>query len=54
MVVAVLDERGRGRGSGVPFENRLAVNYTFSAGKIVRWEFFKTREAALEAAGLRE
>jgi ketosteroid isomerase-like protein len=53
-VLVVHHERGRGKGSGVPFEHRWAVLYTLAAGKLVRVEAFSTREEALEAAGLRE
>ena len=51
-VVVVTDERGRGRGSGVPFEQRSATIFTLRAGKIARLQIFNTREEALEAAGL--
>jgi ketosteroid isomerase-like protein len=53
-VVAVMRERGRGKGSGAPFEQRLAQVWTFHRGRIIRWELFPDRAAALEAAGLRE
>ncbi len=51
-VVVVVDERGRGRGSGAPFERRWAQVWTFSRGRIVRWELFADRAAALRAVGL--
>ena len=53
-VVVVHYERGRGRGSGTPFERRWATLYTLRADKMVRFKGFATREDALEAAGLRE
>jgi len=53
-VLVVHHERGRGKGSGVPFERRWAVIYTLAAGKLVRVQGFGTREEALEAAGLSE
>jgi ketosteroid isomerase-like protein len=53
-VVVVFRERGRGKGSGAPFEQRLAQIWTFHRGRIIRWELFPHRAAALEAAGLRE
>ncbi len=34
--VVVLRERGRGRGSGAPFDERHAQTWTFSRGRIVR------------------
>jgi ketosteroid isomerase-like protein len=48
----VLTVRERGRGSGVPFEERWAQVWTFSRGRIVRWENFPDRASALEAVGL--
>ena len=51
-VVVVVHERGRGKGSGVPFDRRWAQIWTFSRGRIVRWEVFPDRAAALEAAGI--
>jgi ketosteroid isomerase-like protein len=53
-VVVVMRERGRGKGSGAPFEQRQAQVWTFHRGRIIRWEFFPDRSAALQAAGLRE
>ncbi|MCE3267400.1 MAG: hypothetical protein K0S15_2109 [Solirubrobacterales bacterium] len=53
-VVVVHYERGRGRGSGTPFERRWATLYTLRADKMVRFKGFATREDALEAAGLSE
>jgi ketosteroid isomerase-like protein len=51
-VVVVMRERGRGRGSGVPVDERWAQVWTFSRGRIVRWEMFPDRAAALQAVGL--
>ena len=51
-VLVVLRERGRGKGSGAPFEKRRAQIWTFSRGRIVRWEEYADRDAALAAAGL--
>jgi ketosteroid isomerase-like protein len=48
VVVSVL-ERGRGKGSGVPYERRFAQVWTFHRGKIIRWELFADEAAALEA-----
>jgi ketosteroid isomerase-like protein len=53
-VVLVVQERGRGRGSGVPFERRWAQVWTFRQGRLIRWELFPDRATALEAVGLRE
>jgi ketosteroid isomerase-like protein len=53
-VVVALRERGRGKGSGAPFDKRFAQVWTFSRGRIVRWEVFPNIARALEAAGLSE
>ncbi len=53
-VVVVAHERGRGKGSGAPFEQRYAVICTFGRGRIIRWDAFPDKAAALEAAGLSE
>jgi ketosteroid isomerase-like protein len=53
-VVGVVRERGRGKGGGVPFDRRWAQVWTFSRGRIIRWEHFSDKAEALEAAGLRE
>ncbi len=51
-IVLVVDERGRGKGSGVPFQRRFAQVWTFEGGKVVRWEVFSGKVAALQAVGL--
>ena len=53
-VVVVADERGRGKGSGTPFERRTGSIFTLRARSLVKLKFFRNGEAALEAAGLRE
>ena len=53
-VVVVVLERGRGKGSGAPFERRWAQVMTLRRGRIIRWELFPDRAAALEAVGLRD
>jgi ketosteroid isomerase-like protein len=44
----------RGRGSTVDTDIPVAGIWTFKRGKVVRWEDFRYRAVALEAAGLRE
>ena len=51
-VVVVVHERGRGKGSGAPFDQRFAQVWTFSRGRVVRWEIFPDRNRALEAVGV--
>jgi hypothetical protein len=53
-VVVVHDERGRGKGSGVQLARRWAVIFTVRRGTVVRFQTFKTRQDAREAAGLAE
>lgn len=54
-VVVVFTYRGRGRASGAEVEwTQMAGLWTFREGKVVRVAWFRTREAALEAAGRRE
>jgi ketosteroid isomerase-like protein len=51
-VVCVVRERGRGKGSGAPVERRWAQIWIFHRGRIIRWELFGDKDAALEAVGL--
>jgi ketosteroid isomerase-like protein len=53
-VVVIFRERGRGKGSGAPFEEKRAQVWSFSGGRIIRWEEFPDLATALEAAGLSE
>jgi ketosteroid isomerase-like protein len=53
-VVVVVHERGRGKGSGIPFDRRWAQVWTFAGGKIIRWEIYPDKAVALEAAGVAE
>jgi ketosteroid isomerase-like protein len=53
-VVVVFDEQGRGKGSGAVLQRQWAQVWTFRRGRIIRCESFRTREEALEAAGLSE
>jgi ketosteroid isomerase-like protein len=53
-VISVVTDRGRGRTSGAEVEIRAYGVWTIRDGKIVRVVWFRTREEALEAVGLRE
>jgi ketosteroid isomerase-like protein len=44
----------RGRGSTVETDIPVAGIFTFKRGKLVKWEDFRDRAHALQAAGLRE
>ena len=53
-VVVVQRERGRGKGSGVPFELHAAVVWHLRGSNVTKVHFFGSREDALEAVGLSE
>jgi ketosteroid isomerase-like protein len=53
-VVLAVRYSGRGRASGIEFEDRLFEVYALRDGKVARKRDFKTRAEALEAAGLSE
>ena len=53
-VVVVVFQRGVGRASGVPVERRVGQVWTVRDGMVLRWQIFKDRAEALEAAGLAE
>lgn len=53
-VVLVINEGGKGVGSGVPLEQQYGLIWTFEDRRIVRGATFKTKSEALEAAGLAE
>ncbi len=52
LVVLLLHEYRRGRGSGVELENDTAVVFTVRDGRIVRIQGYMDQDAALKAAGL--
>ena len=52
LVVVLLHEYRRGRGSGVELENDTAVVFEVRDGRIVRIQGYMDQDAALEAAGL--
>ena len=53
-VLILLRESGRGKGSGVPVEARLAMLLAFRRGRVVRHQEFSDWQQALEAVGLSE
>jgi ketosteroid isomerase-like protein len=53
-VVSVSRATGQGVKSGVPVEIEVSTIFGFRDGKIVSGQGYETREAALEAAGLRK
>jgi ketosteroid isomerase-like protein len=53
-VLVELTPIGRGRGSGLPGEQRIWSIFWLAEGLITRRQPFSTRAAALEAAGLKE
>ncbi|HYI37259.1 MAG TPA: nuclear transport factor 2 family protein [Thermoleophilaceae bacterium] len=53
-VVVVGRWTGEGTGSGVTLENTFSSVLTLREGKVVRYEWFRTRAEALQAVGLSE
>jgi ketosteroid isomerase-like protein len=53
-ILAVVTETGRGKGSGAPVDRSYANLYTVIDGRIARITQFRTKQDALEAAGLEE
>jgi ketosteroid isomerase-like protein len=51
-VLILWHDRGRGKGSGVPMEQRGANLMTVSEGRIVHVRLYVNREVALDAARL--
>ena len=51
-VVVVVRERGRGKSSGAPIDERWAQVWTFNQDRIIRWELYPDRATALDAVGL--
>ena len=51
-VVVEVHERGKGRGSGVPFESTHTQVWTFRDGRVTRWRLFADKADAIEAVGL--
>jgi ketosteroid isomerase-like protein len=50
--IAVVRFRGRGRGSGIEIDQRLAGVFTIRGGKGIRVETYASLDEALEAAGV--
>ena len=51
-VLATIDMRGVGKGSGVPAEMRIFQLWTYRDGRVVRMEMFNDLDEARRAAGL--
>jgi uncharacterized protein len=52
-VVAIVRETVRAEGSDAPIERQVAQVWTLRDGRVVRYRVFRTKNEALEAAGLR-
>ena len=50
-VLVVTNHRAKGRASGVPISEQTTQVMTVRNGKIIRQDFFASRDEALEAAG---
>jgi ketosteroid isomerase-like protein len=53
-VIVVFRFQGKGRGSGIPIDERLAHLWTIRDGKVIRMAVYSGREEALRAAGALE
>jgi uncharacterized protein len=53
-VVAVVHERAGGRGSGLEMDQQFTHIWTFRDGRVLSFQAFTERAAALEAVGLAE
>jgi ketosteroid isomerase-like protein len=53
-VIAVVRNRARGPTSGAMVESTTAQCWAIKDGKLARFEYFGSKDEALEAAGLRE
>jgi len=53
-VIAVVRNRGRGPTSRAKVESKTAQVWTIRGGKLARFEYYGSKEEALEAAGLSE
>jgi ketosteroid isomerase-like protein len=53
-VAVVVRFRGRGKGGGVPIDERIAHVWTLRDGKLARGDFYTDIAEALEAVGLAE
>ena len=53
-VIVDVHERGKGKGSGVPFEQKHVQVWTLRDRRLVRWLLFADEADALEAVGLSE
>ena len=52
LVVLLLHEYRRGRGSGIVMENDTAIVFTVREGRVVRMQGYMDQDAARQAAGL--
>jgi ketosteroid isomerase-like protein len=50
-VLVAAHQRGSGRGSGAPIAADVSFVFTVGAGKIARWQIFRTEAQALAAIG---
>jgi ketosteroid isomerase-like protein len=53
-VVAVILLKARGRGSSVEVERQDAIVYRVRRGKVIRFDYYNSRQQGLQAAGLAE
>ncbi|MEA2332523.1 MAG: uncharacterized protein QOH58_2661 [Thermoleophilaceae bacterium] len=53
-VVAIVNQRGRSKATGIPVEMRFAQVWTFRDGRAIRMQMYASPEEAMEAVRLSE
>ena len=53
-VVAIINQRGRSKATGIPLDMRLAQVWTLRDGRGIRMQMYASVDEALEAVGLSE
>jgi ketosteroid isomerase-like protein len=53
-VLVMVHHRGQGKASGIEVDQHFAMVWTVRGGRAARMDMYRTREQALEAAGLSE
>jgi hypothetical protein len=54
LVFVTARQRGRGKGSGVPFESEVTFVFTVRHGAIARWQMFRSEQEAFDAVRMNE
>ena len=54
LVFVTARQRGRGKGSGVPFESEVTFVFTVRQGAIARWQMFRSEQEAFDVVKVNE